>query len=414
MHLCPTVNPLLLHFSFLFIQKFLSERNNVIQKNCDMNKKTRKLFLKNIETHFDNDNYEEENKKNSYYHGADTPTSIMSTLSTPTLSPIRNELQEKIKEKSNNYLGKTHFINTNQSNKIDFYPIFVATSKTKNNLLDHLSLTSLIEPKITKPKIFLSGKKMGPKSPTDFTRVGYGSDCTFYDKRTIKNRMDNTDFDNDDENENENESNDDNDDNVEYSRGNGRDKGRGRGRDKESRNSFNGNFSFSDLSVLSRNPRSSIQDYDYDRNNNNCNYNNETNSNSNSNMNSNINEISNLNSNVRTNFIRNSTNNLTSPNNSVDTSISRPYEGCDDKRRKDEKRKARYERTYVTLEGINKRLDESTLDKRLKELSYNKSRNEDNIRFDTNVFINDVKSFRGQPVQVGSIIDYFLSIELLF
>ena len=131
-------------------------------------------------------------------------------------------------------------------------------------------------------------------------------------------------------------------------------------------------------------------------------------------MNSNINEISNLNSNVRTNFIRNSTNNLTSPNNSVDTSISRPYEGCDDKRRKDEKRKARYERTYVTLEGINKRLDESTLDKRLKELSYNKSRNEDNIRFDTNVFINDVKSFRGQPVQVGSIIDYFLSIELLF
>jgi hypothetical protein len=47
-----------------------------------------------------------------------------------------------------------------------------------------------------------------------------------------------------------------------------------------------------------------------------------------------------------------------------------------------------------------KRSEEFLMDKRIQDLFNNKSRNEDNIRYGTTIFANDVKCFRSQPLQV--------------
>ena len=229
---------------------------------------------------------------------------VISGISPETLSPIKD------KTGKGNYFN---FINTNQSNKIDFNPNFVATSKTKNNLSDNMSLSSIIEPKITIPKKHISGKKMMPMKPTDFTRVGYGSDCTIYDKKTVLKKIDNkTDNYIDDcinrriekyvENSRE-----------EASVGN------------ESKNSFYDNSSYSDLSVLTSTTNSIHRGFNKYENNRDIK----------------INVNPEYNPNVSTDSIK--------------TSISKPYVGYDDKIKREEKRKLRYDRTCVNLEYVQRR-----------------------------------------------------------
>ena len=62
-------------------------------------------------------------------------------------------------------------------------------------------------------------------------------------------------------------------------------------------------------------------------------------------------------------------------------------------------RQARYERGVKNLEGTFKRLADMEFDKHVKELHNVKSRNEDAIRYEANIFANDVRRFRSQPLQ---------------
>ena len=62
-------------------------------------------------------------------------------------------------------------------------------------------------------------------------------------------------------------------------------------------------------------------------------------------------------------------------------------------------RQARYERGVKNLEGTFKRLADFEFDKEVKQLYNVKSRNEDAIRYEANIFANDVRRFRSQPLQ---------------
>ena len=294
-----------------------------------------------------------------------------------------------------------NFINTNQSNKIDFNPTFVATSKTKNNLSDKMSLSSIIEPKISKPKKYTSGKKMMPRKVTDFTRVGYGSDCTIYDKKIAMKTMNDKTDNYIDKCINRR---------IERYGGNSREEG---SECDESKKSFHENTSYSDYSALTSTSTSTSIDNGLNNNENNRDHGNENDFKynhknlqiSNSNIGNNnydfmVNTDSEYNPNISTD--------------SVKTSISKPYVGYDDKIKREEKRKARYDRTCVNLAEMQRKVEESLLDKRLKELSNDKNRNDVNIRFDTNVFLNDIKNFKSQPVQVEFIISYVFANIISF
>ena len=67
--------------------------------------------------------------------------------------------------------------------------------------------------------------------------------------------------------------------------------------------------------------------------------------------------------------------------------------------KRQEKRQARYERGVKNLEGTFKRLADFEFDKEVKQLFNVKSRNEDAIRYEANIFANDVRRFRSQPLQ---------------
>ena len=364
--------------------------------------------MKNIDVNYDdkknnewnNNDSQDEDSKNCYYSGIITPISIISTISPETLSPIKGKTEKRF---------FPNFINANQSNKIDFNPTFVATSKTKNNLSDKMSLSSIIEPKITKPKKYTSGKKMMPRKVTDFTRVGYGSDCTIYDKKIAMKKMNDKTGNYIDDCINRR---------IERYGGNSREEG---SEGDDSKKSFHENTSYSDYSALTS--TSNIIDNGLNDNENNRGHGNEidfkydhknfeilSSNCGNNNYDFKVNTDSEYNPNLSTDSIK--------------TSISRPYVGYDDKIKREEKRKARYDRTCVNLAEMQRKVEESLLDKRLKELSNDKNRNEVNIRFDTNVFMNDIKSFKSQPVQVEYIISYvfaniiaffsFLDINLCF
>jgi hypothetical protein len=64
------------------------------------------------------------------------------------------------------------------------------------------------------------------------------------------------------------------------------------------------------------------------------------------------------------------------------------------------------------MNNMIKRSEEFLMDKRIQDLFNNKSRNEDNIRYGTTIFANDVKCFRSQPLQVCIYIFLWVYINI--
>ena len=297
----------------------------------------------------------ENSKKNNYTDNNNHDSSPYSPARTHSLSPIRTT--------------NTVFYDSTQSQAQDFYPTFVKS--TKSRAVDP-SMNQLIEPIFTIPRTLISGKRMTRVEATDFSRIGYGSNCTFYDTKPVKNKKDKKNISSGVVSVGElsalsDISRTDTSDSPIRGQGQGQGLGQGVGQGQGQ-----GPGQGQGLGPVQS-------------------------SGSNSNRN-----------NVGADSISQS------PSRSINTSISREYIGCDDKIRREEKRRARYNRTFANMEGTKRRLEEAVLDKRMKELLNQKSRNEDNIRYDTTVFANDVKCFRSQPLQVNKqktkIIKMFIEI----
>ena len=272
----------------------------------------------------------ENSKKNNYTDNNNHDSSPYSPARTHSLSPIRTT--------------NTVFYDSTQSQAQDFYPTFVKS--TKSRAVDP-SMNQLIEPIFTIPRTLISGKRMTRVEATDFSRIGYGSNCTFYDTKPVKNK-------------------------------------------KDKKNISSGVVSVGELSALSDISRTDTSDSPL------------RGQGQGPGQGQGLGPVQSSGSNSNRNNVGGDGISI-SPSRSINTSISREYIGCDDKIRREEKRRARYNRTFANMEGTKRRLEEAVLDKRMKELLNQKSRNEDNIRYDTTVFANDVKCFRSQPLQVNKI-----------
>ena len=295
----------------------------------------------------------ENSKKINYTDNDNHDSSPYSPARTHSLSPIRTT--------------NAVFYDSTQSQAQDFYPTFVKS--TKSRAVDP-SMNQLIEPIFTIPRTLISGKRMTRVEATDFSRIGYGSNCTFYDTKPVKNK-------------------------------------------KDKKNISGSVVSVGELSVLSDISRTDTSDSPLRGAGQGQGVGLGQGSGQGQGLGPAQSSVSNSNSN--SNRHNNGVDSMSqSPSRSINTSISREYIGCDDKIRREEKRRARYNRTFANMEGTKRRLEEAVLDKRMKELLNQKSRNEDNIRYDTTVFANDVKCFRSQPLQVNKqktkIIKMFIEI----
>ena len=295
----------------------------------------------------------ENSKKKNYTDNDNHDSSPYSPARTHSLSPIRTT--------------NAVFYDSTQSQAQDFYPTFVKS--TKSRAVDP-SMNQLIEPIFTIPRTLISGKRMTRVEATDFSRIGYGSNCTFYDTKPVKNK-------------------------------------------KDKKNISGSVVSVGELSVLSDISRTDTSDSPLRGAGQGQGVGLGQGSGQGQGLGPAQSSVSNSNSN--SNRHNNGVDSISqSPSRSINTSISREYIGCDDKIRREEKRRARYNRTFANMEGTKRRLEEAVLDKRMKELLNQKSRNEDNIRYDTTVFANDVKCFRSQPLQVNKqktkIIKMFIEI----
>ena len=264
-----------------------------------------------------------------------------------------------------------------QSEKRDFYPQRVRHTKTKHS--DPSSLL-LVEPSFSGKKPSQSGKRFRPTQPSDFGRVGYGTNSTLYESKPppfADQTMSASSTASLGEMSEMSEGSRCSDSRDTHTHSH-----------SQSRYAHGGRGSAVDTHIQMR--RSSCDDNSSNNNSSNIN---DDNSNNNNNSSKTSRWMNTSSSNRLTGLQQHSSV-------SEDNSFSQPYIGCDDKEVRDAKRIARYNRSFLHLEKTQRRLEEAALDLRIKEMKNMKSRNEDSIRYDTTVFANDMKGYRSQPLQV--------------
>jgi len=225
------------------------------------------------------------------------------------------------RSKSLKPLSNALFYDTNQSTISDFQPGLVKTTKSR---AEDPSMTLLVEPIVTIPKVLVSGKKLRPHPDTDFTRVGYGLNSTLYNKKPEGGKS-----------------------------------RRLEGDDVSTLGSLDSG-TFSGFNTK-------YKEY-YEK----------------------------FNSNSEADPYQSASADYFGP------PASRMGDADRDFLAREKHRDGRFQTQVKNKNNMVKRSEESLMDKRIQDLFNDKSRNEDNIRYGTTIFANDVKCFRSQPLQIMS------------